>query len=249
MLTDNQKKRYSRQIALAEIGQPGQSALLESSVLVVGAGGLGCPVLQLLATAGVGRIGVVDHDRIELSNLHRQFLYHESDVGRAKAQVAAVKLKQLNSDVEIAPYIEKLTQENVASLIADYDIIVDGCDDFQTRFILNDACVNASKTLVSGAVSEWHGQVAVFEGYKRAEPCYQCFCPSEPPVSGRVDCSMAGVTGVLTSLIGSKVAMEVVRYITQAGDASVSRLMRYDGIKNRFSSSLIHKDPKCSVCA
>ncbi len=249
MLTANQKKRYSRQIALAEIAQQGQAALLEASVLVVGAGGLGCPVLQILATAGVGRIGVVDGDRVELSNLHRQFLYRENDAGRMKAEVATQALLALNPEVNVTPYAKRLEADNVASIVAKYDLVLDGCDNFQTRFLVNQECIKQRKPFISGAVSEWQGQVAVFMGYENEQPCYQCFCPKEPPVNGRVDCSMGGVTGALTSMIGSHMAMEAIRLIAQTGGVEVAgKLMRYDALQARYHTSHIRKDEACAVC-
>ena len=248
MLTDNQKKRYSRQIALAEIGQQGQSALLDASVLVIGAGGLGCPILQILCNAGIGRIGVLDDDRIELSNLHRQFLYTENDVGRYKAEVAVKRLLEINSSITIQSHLERLSAENIAKIFSQYDIIIDGCDNFTTRFLVNIECIKQKKILFSGAVSEWQGQVAVFEGYDVNQPCYRCFCPSEPPASGRLDCSVSGVTGALTSIIASHLSMQVIHYITKSGDVLNGKLVRYNGLNHRLLISTIKKDKTCSDC-
>lgn len=248
MLTDDQRKRYSRQIALAEIGQQGQSALMEASVLVIGAGGIGAPLLQILAGAGIGHILIMDHDRIDLSNLHRQFLYRESDVGRMKADVTAQYLRALNSSVKIDAYSEKLTSENVKHYISNVDIVVDGCDNFATRFIVNEACVALQKPLFSGAVIEWQGQVAAFAGHEKDQPCYQCFCPSIPPETARVDCSMAGVTGAMTSIVASHLAMMLMKHITASGNQVFGKLHRFLPLADRNLISSIKKDPHCPVC-
>lgn len=249
MLTDNQKKRYSRQIALAEIGQQGQSAILDASVLVIGAGGLGCPILQILCNAGVGKIGVVDDDRIELSNLHRQFLYTENDVRRHKAEVAVKHLLKINSSIEIQSYTERLSANNISEILSQYDVIIDGCDNFKTRFLVNAVCVKQRKILFSGAVSEWQGQVAVFEGHRTNQPCYQCFCPSEPPISGRLDCSVAGVTGALTSIIASHLSMQVIHHLAKSGDVLSGKLLRYNGLSHRLLISSIKANPNCQICS
>ncbi len=186
---------------------------------------------------------------MELSNLHRQFLYQEHDVGRAKVEVVTARLSELNTDILIEPYQVRLDAKNVASIVAPYDIILDGCDSFNTRFLLNQECVKQCKPLFSGAVSEWSGQVGVFLGYKKQQPCYQCFCPSIPPENNRKDCSVGGVMGALTSAIGSHMAMQAIKYIAQIGKDSEGELLRYDALKGSFSRSKILKDDHCPTCA
>lgn len=248
-LTADQRKRYSRQIALAEIGEAGQEVLLDSSIVMIGAGGLGSPVLQTLAASGIGRIGVVDGDRVELSNLHRQTLFRNEDIGHVKAEKAAAVLLQINPDITVDAHPFRLDADNAEKLIAPYDLVIDGCDNFPTRFLVNEMCVKLKRPLISGAVSEWAGQVAVFKAYEKNQPCYQCFCPEIPPRDGQPDCSAGGVLGALTGIIGNLVAMQAIRQLLEIGADEAGNLIRYDARTSKFAKGKIGKDGACGVCA
>jgi len=194
-------ERYSRQLLLSEVGKEGQKRLLASKVLVIGAGGLGCPILQYLTGAGVGTIGIIDDDVVSVSNLHRQILYGVSSVGQHKAIAAKDRLSDLNPDISIVPYTERLTTKNALSLFSDYDIIVDGSDNFSTRYLVNDACILTNKSLVYGAIYKFQGQVAVFN-YQNG-PSYRCLFPDPPAPGDAPSCSEIGVIGVLPGIIGT----------------------------------------------
>ncbi len=231
--------RYHRQIILPEIGEEGQKKLNAAKVLVIGAGGLGCPVLQYLSGAGIGTIGIIDFDVVETSNLHRQVLYGKKDVGTNKALAAKKHLSDLNPDIVINVYPEKLTVKNALTLFADYDIIVDGSDNFSTRYLVNDACVITSKPLVYGAIFKYQGQVSVFN-YNNG-PSYRCLFP-EPPSAGTVpSCSEIGVIGVLPGIIGSFQANEVLKMILGIGDVLDGKLMMYDSLSTQFSTFSIQR--------
>ncbi|MFN3403424.1 MAG: molybdopterin-synthase adenylyltransferase MoeB [Cytophagaceae bacterium] len=233
MLTPEEHKRYNRHIILKELGMEGQEKLKNAKVLVVGAGGLGCPVLQYISAAGVGTIGIIDGDNVDESNLHRQVLYAVEDIGKAKASVAATKLKQQNPYTNFITYKESLTTDNALDVVGKYDIVVDGTDNFSTRYLCNDACVILNKPLVSGAIFKFEGQISVFnltdkEGNKG--PTYRCLFP-EPPLPGEVPtCSEAGVIGVLPGLIGTMQANEVIKIITGIGQPLSGRLLLFDAL-------------------
>lgn len=229
-------ERYQRQMLLKEIGEAGQQKLLQSKVLVIGAGGLGCPALQYLAAAGIGTIGIADDDVVSLTNLHRQVLFSTADIGLSKASRATAVLKSLNPDIEIIPYNFRITNQNALDIINEYDLIVDGTDNFSSRYIINDACVLLNKPLVYAAISRFEGQVAIFNynGDKNEKPVnYRDLFPN-PPLDGEVmNCSVAGVLGVLPGIIGSMQANETIKLITGIGQPLINRLLTYNALNNQ----------------
>jgi len=239
--------RYQRQLILKDFGMQAQQRLQAARVLVVGAGGLGCPLLQYLCGAGVGMIGIIDDDLVSLSNLHRQVLYHTSDVGKAKVIVAAARLQELNPDIVIKAYKERLSNANAADIISDYDIIVDGSDNFPTRYLVNDACVLLGKPLVYGAIAQYQGQVSVFNyrvaaGINRSLHYRDLF--PEPPGKDEVpNCSEAGVLGMLPGMIGTMMAAEVVKIITGIGSVSANELITYDMRDHQVYKVLMAPNP------
>lgn len=235
-------ERYARHLVLREIGGQGQQALKAARVLVVGAGGLGAPAALYLAAAGVGTLGVVDADTVALSNLQRQVIYSAADVGREKVLATAEHLLALNPHVAVEPIPHALTAENAEALVAGYDLVLDGTDDFAVRFCVNAACVAQGKTLVTGAIGRWSGQVGVFSG----RPCYQCLVPEIPPDAET--CSVVGVVGALAGVIGSMMALETVKIITKAGDPLQDRLLIYDGLSATARTVKVGPDPCCAVC-
>lgn len=229
MLSTEELRRYNRHIIMSEIGVEGQEKLKAAKVLVVGAGGLGCPVLQYLTAAGVGTLGICDFDFVSESNLQRQILFTLDDVGKSKAGVAASKLKMLNKHVDFVVHNEMLSKNNVLSLFEKYDIIVDGSDNFPTRFLVNDACVISKKPLVFGAIYKFEGQLSVFN-YNNG-PTYRCLVPEEPDASEMPSCSQIGVIGVLPGIIGSYQANEVIKIITGIGEVLSGKLLMIDTLK------------------
>ena len=229
-LSDIEKNRYSRHILLDKVGLEGQEKLKAAKVMVIGAGGLGCPVLQYLTAAGVGTIGIIDFDVVDETNLQRQILFTVNDIGINKAMAAENRLKQLNPHITFNVYPEKLSTQNALDLFSEYDIIVDGTDNFSTRYLVNDACVITEKPLVYGAIYKFEGQVTVFN-YKGG-PTYRCLFP-EPPKAGSVpNCSEIGVIGVLPGLIGTKQANEVIKLILEIGEPLSGKLVTYDSLNN-----------------
>jgi len=240
MLSQEEHKRYDRHLLLKEVGKQGQEKLKNSRVLVIGAGGLGCPILQYLAAAGVGNIGVIDFDIVEESNLQRQILFGESSLGINKAIAAKKRLEDLNSFINIKAYTEKLGTENALELFQEYDIIVDGTDNFSTRYLVNDACVITGKSLVYGAIFRFSGQVSVFNCDNG--PSYRCLFP-EPPEAGSVPgCSEAGVIGVLPGIIGTQQANEVIKLILGIGKPLIGRLQIYDALSGSTSELKIKRN-------
>ena len=240
--TDAEVERYARHLVLKEVGGPGQQALQAARVLIVGAGGLGAPAALYLAAAGVGRIGLTDGDTVALSNLQRQVLFETDDVGKPKTEAAAERLAALNPHVAVVAHPCRLTADNAAEVIADYDLVLDGTDDFETRFAVNAACVALTRPLVSGAIGRWSGQVGVFEG----RPCYRCLVPETPPDAET--CAVVGVVGALAGVIGSAMAMEAIKLITRAGAPLVGRLLLYDGLNAETRVVRVGADPDCPVC-
>ncbi len=237
--------RYSRQVILPEVGIKGQAKLTNASVLMIGAGGLGCPVLLYLAAAGVGRIGIIDADKVDVTNLHRQVLYTTADEGKLKAEVAAERLMALNPEINIDSYPVWLSKDNALGIFSSYDIIVDGSDNFSTRYLVNDACVMLNKPLVFGSIFKFEGQVSVFN-YKGG-PTYRCLFP-EAPAAGEVpNCSEIGVIGVLPGIIGTLQANEVIKIILEKGDILSGVLYMYDALTNDIQKLKVFKDPVASV--
>ena len=246
-------ERYARHLVLREIGGPGQQKLKAARVLLVGMGGLGAPASLYLAAAGVGTLGLLDPDTVSLSNLQRQVLYGTADLGRGKALSAGERLSALNPEIEIEPLPTALTGANAAKLVADYDLVLDGTDDFATRFAVNAACVAEGKPLVSGALGRWSGQVGVFaagltRGRPLAErqPCYCCLTPEIPPDAET--CAMVGVVGALAGVVGSMMALEAIKLITGAGEPLSGRLWIYDGLEGEGRTVRLSPDPQCPVC-
>ncbi|MGC6534152.1 MAG: HesA/MoeB/ThiF family protein [Parvibaculales bacterium] len=245
-LSDDEIDRYQRHILLPEIGGAGQQKLKAASVLLVGMGGLGHPVGQYLAAAGIGHLGLVDDDVVELSNLQRQVLFSDSDLGSAKVAAAGKALKAVNPHVRLRLHETRLTQVNCAALLADYDLVVDGTDNFATRFIVNDGCYTARKTLVSGAVGRFDGQVATFKPWlKDADgtplPCYRSLVPQVPEAQD--NCATTGIIGALTGVIGAFMAVEVIKEITGAGDSLAGHMLIYDGLAGAARRVKIAWDP------
>jgi molybdopterin/thiamine biosynthesis adenylyltransferase/rhodanese-related sulfurtransferase len=238
--------RYARQMMLPEVGEAGQRALAAARVLIVGAGGLGSPVALYLAAAGVGRIGIVDDDVVELSNLQRQILHSTPKVGQPKVLSASERLQELNPDIRIDLHPIRIAADSAMALISEYDLVIDGSDNFPTRYVVNDACVLAGKPYVYGSVSRFEGQVSVF-GFRGAG-CYRCLYP-EPPATGVApSCAEAGVLGVLPGIIGTLQATEALKIILGIGDPLVNRLLLFDALAMKFRELKLHRDPACPVC-
>ncbi len=255
-LTDAQRDRYSRHILLPEVGEAGQVKLLKSKVLLLGAGGLGSPAALYLAAAGVGTLGIVDADTVDASNLQRQILHATSRVGMPKVESAQKALSDLNPDVKVIPHQERLTSENVERLFGDYDLVVDGTDNFPTRYLVNDASVFLGKPVVHGSIFRFDGQVTTFVPKKAAlkfgvaeGPCYRCLYPEPPPPHLAPSCQEAGVLGILCGIIGTIQATEAIKLILGKGEVLSGRLLAYDSLKMRFHELRLRKDASCPVCS
>ena len=240
--SDEEVDRYARQLVLSEIGGPGQQALKRARVLIVGMGGVGAPAALYLAAAGVGTLGLIDHDAVALSNLQRQIIFTTADAERPKVEAGAEHLAALNPHVAIEAFAERLTPYNARNIVERFDVVLDGTDDFETRFAVNAACVATGTPLVSGALGRWNGQVGVFTG----KPCYQCLVPETPPDAET--CARVGVVGALAGVIGAMAALEAIKLITGAGQPLAGRLMLYDGLAGTSRVAKIAADPSCPVC-
>lgn len=239
--------RYARHIILREIGGPGQKRLKQAKVLVVGAGGLGSPVLLYLAAAGVGTIGVIDHDVVESTNLQRQIIHTDARIGMPKVFSAETAMKALNPFIEVRPYNRKLEEGNAVELVAEYDLVLDGTDDFATRYLVNRACVAAGVPLISGAITQWEGQVSLFDP-GRGGPCYACVFPVQPAADLVPSCAVAGVAAPLPGVIGSMMAMEAVKQLTGAGEGLAGRLMIHDALYMETRVIGVKRRSDCAVC-
>ncbi|MGH7811067.1 MAG: molybdopterin-synthase adenylyltransferase MoeB [Candidatus Binatia bacterium] len=244
--TPEQLIRYSRHFLLPEVGEDGQAKLLQAKVLMVGAGGLGSPSAYYLAAAGVGTIGIIDNDVVDISNLQRQILHANDRVGVPKVESAKKTLEGLNPDVKVVPYQAKLTSENIMEIIKDYDLVVDGCDNFPTRYLVNDACVLTGKPNVHGSIFQFEGQATVF--YPGKGPCYRCLYPEPPPAEMAPSCAEAGVLGVLPGLIGVIEALEAVKLILGKGDTLVGRLLHFNTLTMEINTLKLRRDPNCPMC-
>lgn len=244
--TQEQTTRYSRHFLLPEVGEEGQAKLLQAKVLMVGAGGLGSPSAFYLAAAGVGTLGIIDNDVVDLSNLQRQILHTNDRVGMPKTESAKMTLQALNPDVRIIPYQEKLTSQNIMEIIKEYDVIVDGCDNFPTRYLVNDACVLAKKPNVHGSIFQFEGQASVF--FSGKGPCYRCLYPEPPPADMAPSCQEAGVLGVLPGLIGVIQALETIKLILGKGESLVGRLLCFNTLTMEISNLKLKADPACPMC-
>jgi molybdopterin/thiamine biosynthesis adenylyltransferase len=247
--TEDQIQRYARHILLPEVGGVGQSELISAKVLVVGAGGLGSPLLLYLAAAGVGTIGLVDDDTVDLSNLQRQIVHTTSSVGESKVESAAATIAAINPEVKLIQHAERLTVKNAPSIIGDYDIVADGTDNFATRFLINDACYFAERPLVSAAILRFDGQVSTFKAYEEGDhPCYRCLYREAPPEGQIPTCAEAGVLGALCGMIGSLQATEVIKEILKIGESLSGSLIIYEGLGTTFRKIKVRRDPGCPLC-
>ncbi|NQU59013.1 MAG: molybdopterin-synthase adenylyltransferase MoeB [Rhodospirillales bacterium] len=250
---EQQIQRYARHILLDKVGGIGQSKLLDSKVLVVGAGGLGSPVLLYLAAAGVGTIGVIDDDRVDLSNLQRQIVHSTEALGMAKVESARKTLAAINPEVNVIAINERINADNAPALIADYDLVADGSDNFATRFLVNDACYFAQTTLVSAAILRFDGQIYTFKPHQKdaqgnALPCYRCLFPEAPPPGQIPSCAEAGVLGALCGTIGSLQATEIIKELLGIGDSLAGALLIYEGLSSEFRKITVKADPGCPLC-
>ena len=246
-LDDDKRRRYSRHILIPEVGEAGQLKLLDSRVLLIGAGGLGSPASLYLAAAGIGKLGVVDDDRVDDSNLQRQIVHSTQEVGELKAESAKRTIEALNPDVEVVPYLERLTSENVDRILDDgWDVIVDGADNFPTRYLVNDASVWHDIPVVHGSIFRFEGQVTVFKPHEG--PCYRCLFPQPPPPELAPSCSEGGVLGVLPGIVGSLQANEALKLALGIGEPLVGRLLLFDALTTEFNEVTLRRDPNCPVC-
>ena len=245
--TDEQIERYSRHIILPEVGGSGQQKMLEARVLLLGAGGLGSPAAYYLAAAGIGNLGIVDFDRVDLSNLQRQIIHSTERIGMLKTESAKKTIKALNPDVNVTLYNERLDSSNIMSLIEGYDYIVDGSDNFPTRYLVNDACVMKNKTLIHGSIYRFEGQVTVFK--PGDGPCYRCLYPEPPPPGMVPNCQEGGVLGVLAGVIGNLQVVEVLKLVLGIGKTLVGKLLIYDALNTEFRNLRLRKDTNCPICS
>jgi molybdopterin/thiamine biosynthesis adenylyltransferase/rhodanese-related sulfurtransferase len=246
-LTPEQKSRYSRHLLLPEVGLEGQLKLLDAKVLLLGAGGLGSPTALYLAAAGVGTLGIVDDDVVDVSNLQRQVIHNEETVGQPKVDSAAEAIRKLNPDVKVEKYATRLDASNIMEIIEGYDVIVDGVDNFPTRYLLNDATVRLKIPVVSASILGFDGQLSIFAPYEG--PCYRCLYPTPPPAELAPSCGANGVLGVLPGTMGLLQATEVVKLVTETGDPLIGRLLLYDALAAEFNELKVRRDPDCPICS
>ncbi len=249
-LSEHQVHRYARHLILDEVGEEGQAKLLAARVLVIGAGGLGSPVLLYLAAAGIGTLGFVDSDVVELSNLQRQIIHTNDSIGRAKVDSALATLRAVNPDITLVPHHFRLTVANVRDLIADYDLVADGSDNFSTRYLLNDACYLAKKPLVSAALLRFEGQLSTFKAHRAGDgfPCYRCIFRDPPPPDLIPRCEQAGILGSVAGVLGTLQATEVVKEVLGLGDSLSGQLLIYDALSSDFRKIKVKRDPGCPLC-
>ncbi|MGE9271631.1 MAG: molybdopterin-synthase adenylyltransferase MoeB, partial [Verrucomicrobiales bacterium] len=247
-LSSTEKARYARHLSIPGVGKEGQRRLKNASVLLIGSGGLGSPAALYLAAAGVGRLGLVDDDRVDRSNLQRQILHGESWVGKPKLESAMARLSEVNPHVELTPYATRLTPDNALDIAAPYDLILDGSDNFPTRFLTNDVCFFQKKPCVFGSIFRFEGQATVFAPHLGG-PCYRCMLPSLPPPGTAPTCEEAGVLGVLPGIIGSLQAMEAIKILLEIGSPPLGKLICYDALRTSFRTLRLAKDPNCRLCS
>jgi sulfur-carrier protein adenylyltransferase/sulfurtransferase len=246
-LDPSQLERYSRHVLIPEVGEEGQLKLLDSKILLIGAGGLGSPAAIYLAAAGVGTLGIIDADVVDRSNLQRQILHTEDRIGMSKVDSAEIAMKAINPDVKVVKYTERLTSDNVLDVIAGYDVIVDGTDNFPTRYLLNDASLVAGIPVVHGSIYQFEGSVTVYA--PRVGPCYRCQYPEPPPPEMAPSCAEGGVLGVLPGVVGALQATEALKLVLGVGDPLIGRQVRYDALSMEFVELKMHRDPDCPVCS
>jgi len=248
-ITDDQLLRYARHIILDEVGEEGQLRLLNSRVLVVGAGGLGSPVLLYLAAAGVGTLGVIDFDTVDISNLQRQIIHATDRVGALKVASATQTIQAVNPEIVVHEHTMRLDAQNAAGLIAQYDLVTDGSDNFETRYLLNDACHFAGKTLVAGALQRFEGQLSTFKSHLGGDnPCYRCLFPTPPPPGSTPRCETAGIFGSIAGVIGTMQATEILKELLGLGDSLSGSLVLYDALGTNFRKIRVPPDPNCALC-
>lgn len=247
LLTDNDLSRYARQIILKEIGGTGQARLRAATLAVIGCGGIGSPAIQYAAAAGFGRLCLIDDDRVDLSNLQRQTIFTTADIGRAKADVAAERVRQLNPGVDVETATVRIDAANAAALLAHADAVIDGCDNFQTRLVVADTALSLRIPLISAAVGQFEGQLGVFRGWEPDKPCYRCFVGSDPERDG-VSCAEDGVLGPVTGMLGSMAALEAIRAVTPFGEDAAGLVVLLDALALRFRTLRLPKDPGCPAC-
>lgn len=247
-LETSQRERYARQIVLPEVGLAGQERLLASRVLVVGAGGLGSPVLLYLAAAGVGRLGIADGDVVELANLQRQVIHRTDALGRAKAPAAAAAVRSLNPDVAVEVFAEPVTPTNARTLVAGYDVVCDCTDTFESRTLVHDAAFAAHRPLVSASIYRLEGQLTTFRGWEPERPCYRCLFPHPPPAGLIEPCAVSGVLGAVVGVLGALQATETIKELLGIGERLAGRLLLFDGLAGELRSVWVAKDPACSLC-
>ena len=246
--SNHELERYSRHIILRELGGLGQRRIKDSKVLIIGAGGLGAPIIQYLAASGVGTIGIIDHDKVSLSNLQRQVIYLTNQVGEQKVFSAADAIYKLNSNVNVRPYNRRLNSEIAEEIFSEYDVIVDGTDNFETRYIANAAATTTKKPLVSGALSQWEGQVSVFAPHQGG-PCYACVFPTPPKDGLALTCSEGGVFSPLPGVVGSVMAVETLKILSQSGETLLGQMFIYDGLRGESRKIKLKPIKKCPVCS
>ncbi|MEZ5892434.1 MAG: molybdopterin-synthase adenylyltransferase MoeB [Parvularculaceae bacterium] len=247
-MTPEERERYARHILLREVGGQGQQKLNAARVLIVGAGGLGNPILSYLAAAGVGTIGVSDEDKVALSNLQRQTLFRTEDVGRAKTEAAIDAIARLNPHVKAVAH-PRISESNAREIVAGYDLVVEGVDNFTTRYALNKACIAEKKPLVSAAIGRFEGQLSTFKSFAGANlPCYRCLVPEEPPRENQVNCAEEGVLGAVAGVMGTLAAMEAIKELLQLGESLAGRLLLYDALGGTFRTVRLPADPACPDC-
>ncbi|MEE8423633.1 MAG: molybdopterin-synthase adenylyltransferase MoeB, partial [Thermodesulfobacteriota bacterium] len=246
-LTQQQISRYSRHLILPEVGVTGQEKICNATVLCVGAGGLSSPLLLYLAAAGVGKLGIVDFDLVDESNLQRQVIHGEDWVGKSKVESAKEQINSINSSVEVVPYEVRLTSENALDIMRDYDIVVDGTDNFATRFLVNDACVILGKPNVYGSIFRFEGQASVFDA--KHGPCYRCLYPEPPPPGEVPSCAEGGVLGILPGIVGLIQATEIIKLILGKGKTLIGRLLVFNALDMKFKEFKLRKDPDCVICS
>lgn len=248
-ITDEQLDRYARHIVLRDVGGAGQSRLLDSHVMLIGAGGIGCPAIQYLAAAGIGTLSVIDDDKVSLSNLQRQILYSDADLGTAKVDAASTAAQRLNPDIRFYAIRQRIDSTTAPNVFAGVDVVIDGCDNFATRLLVNDLCLRAKVPLVSAAIGQFHGQIGTFTGWEADAPCYRCFVGDAHDPDDCDDCATQGVLGAMCGIMGSFAAMEAIRIVTGFGDAQKGKLHLFDGLAPAMRAIRLPKDPSCSSCA
>lgn len=245
-LSKRQLERYARHLVMPEIGMEGQEKLLNAKVLLIGTGGLGSPIGLYLSAAGIGTLGIVDFDSVSFSNLQRQIIHGTEDVGRPKVESARDRIRSVNPDVKVELYRDKLNKNNAMNIFRGYDIVVDGTDNFPTRYLINDACVFSQKPLVHGSILKFDGQATVFKTPEG--PCYRCLYPEPPPAGMVPSCAESGVLGVVPGIIGVIQANETIKLILGKGENLIGRLLLFNAMEMRFREVTLHRDPECPVC-